>query len=72
MPRLISPLECILTKNAPASSLEFTLTKSLDLKPQVFTFFQEMAGVLPGVPAEGLDRIAWFGCERKGLGLDCG
>jgi len=31
--KLVTPLECALTKNAPANPLECALTNSLDLKP---------------------------------------
>jgi len=31
--KLVTPLECALTKNAPANPLESALTNSLDLKP---------------------------------------
>src|SRR3989454_8607380 len=31
--KLVTPLECALTKNAPANPLESALTISLDLKP---------------------------------------
>ncbi len=49
MLKLVTPLEFILTKNAPVSPLELTLTKLLDLKSHVFTFFQKRSGGTPSV-----------------------
>src|SRR5712692_8007015 len=43
-PRRISPLEYALTKNAPATPLEFTLTKSLDLKSFRFRSYKKRGG----------------------------
>ncbi len=54
MRTLASPLECILTKNAPVSPLQLTLTKLLDLKCPVLTFFQERwGGTLPTSGSSG-------------------
>ncbi len=44
LPKPISPLECALTKNAPASPLESTLTKLLDLKSPGITLLQKIGG----------------------------
>src|SRR5713226_6937347 len=43
-PRRISPLEYALTKNAPATPLECTLTKSLDLKPRGMNTYKKQGG----------------------------
>jgi len=40
-PNRVSPLECTLTKNAPASPLQSTLTKSLDLKSFRFRTYKK-------------------------------
>ncbi len=44
MLRLVSPLERILTENTSVSSLELTLTRSLNLKSHVFIFLQKRPG----------------------------
>src|SRR5713226_6096073 len=43
-PRWISPLECALTKNAPASPFKYALTKSLDLKPRGMNTYKKKGG----------------------------
>src|SRR5712692_6251245 len=43
-PRLISPLQCALTKNAPASPLQSALTKSQDLNSPGMNTYKKHPG----------------------------
>ena len=47
-PALASPLECAVTKNAPATPLEYALAKSLDLKSPEINTYKKGWGILAG------------------------
>jgi hypothetical protein len=46
-PRSVTPLQCAVTKNAPASALESALTKLLDLKSPGINSYKKCGGYQP-------------------------
>ena len=56
---MVSPLECVVTKNAPLSPVEYVLTKTLDLKSFGFRTYEKRVGGGMGGLAPQPSRPCW-------------